>query len=70
MPKPVKSATSTTTQPRRGRTSTRAANSGPTEEQIRRRAYELYLERGASPGADISDWLRAEQELRAVAGRK
>lgn len=27
------------------------------------RAYELYMERGASDGADLEDWLRAEREF-------
>jgi hypothetical protein len=35
----------------------------PTEEQIRSRAYELYLERGCQHGHDRNDWLQAEQEL-------
>jgi hypothetical protein len=34
----------------------------PTED-ISRRAYELFLERGGAHGADIDDWLRAEREL-------
>lgn len=34
----------------------------PTEEQIRQRAYEIYLSRG-SEGDEISDWLMAEREL-------
>ena len=33
------------------------------EERIRRRAYEMYLERGAEPGLEVEDWLRAEREL-------
>ena len=33
------------------------------EEQIRRRAHELYLERGAAPGSAVDDWLRAEAEI-------
>jgi hypothetical protein len=33
------------------------------EEEIRRRAYELYLERGEEPGHDVEDWLQAEREL-------
>ena len=36
---------------------------GPTYEQIARRAYELYLERGERPGDEREDWLRAEKEL-------
>jgi hypothetical protein len=31
---------------------------------IRKRAYELFLSRGAAHGADLADWFRAEQELR------
>ncbi len=37
---------------------------GPTREEIARRAYELYLERGGTHGYDIEDWLNAERELR------
>ena len=33
------------------------------EEEIRRRAYEIYLERGEQPGCDLDDWLQAEREL-------
>ena len=32
-------------------------------EKIRRRAYEIYLERGEQPGRDLDDWLQAEGEL-------
>jgi hypothetical protein len=32
-------------------------------ERIRRRAYELYEQRGGRDGADLDDWLRAESEL-------
>ena len=34
------------------------------EEAIRRRAYEIYLERGEQPDCDLDDWLQAERELR------
>jgi hypothetical protein len=34
-----------------------------TVEQIRQRAYELYLEGGSQPGKDIENWLRAEADL-------
>lgn len=33
------------------------------EEEIRRRAYELYEQRGCTPGREHEDWLRAEQEV-------
>jgi hypothetical protein len=32
---------------------------------IAARAYELYLQRGASDGFDRDDWFRAEHELKA-----
>jgi hypothetical protein len=35
------------------------------DEQIRLRAYELYVERGAQPNDDLRDWLQAEREVRA-----
>ncbi len=35
----------------------------PTEEQIRLRAYEIYLRRGNAPGTPESDWAQAEREL-------
>jgi hypothetical protein len=37
----------------------------PTEEQIRVRAYQIYIERGRAPGHALDDWLRAERELRS-----
>jgi hypothetical protein len=33
------------------------------EEEIRRRAYEIFLERGGEHGRDLEDWLRAEREV-------
>jgi hypothetical protein len=33
------------------------------EEQIRRRAYELYTQRGGTHGRHAEDWFRAEAEL-------
>ena len=39
-----------------------AGNSAP-DAEIRRRAYEIYLERGEQPGSELEDWLQAEREL-------
>ena len=41
-------------------------NRGPNnlEDEIRRRAYELYLQRGSSSGSEAEDWLTAEREVR------
>ncbi len=36
----------------------------PTLEEIRQRAHEIYLARGGTPGNDLEDWLRAEQQLK------
>jgi len=33
------------------------------QEEIRRRAYELYEQRGKDDGHDLEDWLRAESEV-------
>ena len=35
----------------------------PLEEQIRRRAHELYVERGNQSGSELDDWLQAEEEI-------
>jgi hypothetical protein len=35
------------------------------EDEIRTRAYELFLARGAQPGREMEDWLQAERELTA-----
>ncbi len=40
------------------------------QEQIRMRAYELYLERGAQPRDGLDDWLQAERELRRSADER
>jgi len=39
----------------------------PTHDQIKHRAYQIYIERGARPGHELDDWLRAERELQRVA---
>ena len=42
----------------------REASSHSTREQeIRIRAYEIYLRRGERPGSELEDWLQAEREL-------
>ena len=33
------------------------------EQELKRRAYAIYLERGEEPGRDLEDWLQAEREL-------
>lgn len=36
----------------------------PTQEEIERRAYEIFVARGSVHGGDLDDWLQAERELR------
>ncbi len=38
-------------------------STGPTEDEIRLRAYEIYLEHGRTDGQDLGDWFQAETEL-------
>jgi Protein of unknown function (DUF2934) len=43
-----------------------APNQRPTPDEIARRAYEIYLERGGSAGSAEDDWLQAERELGGI----
>jgi hypothetical protein len=45
--------------------SSKPVRQAPTPDEIARRAFELFLSRGADHGNDLNDWLRAEHELRA-----
>jgi hypothetical protein len=38
----------------------------PTREEISRRAYEIWEQRGRVPGQECDDWLQAERELWAM----
>jgi len=42
-------------------------NHAPSHEEIRCRAYEIYLERNGLPGNELDDWHRAERELKKFA---
>jgi len=42
------------------------AQAAPNEDDIRVRAYHLYLERGAADGADFDDWVTAEKQLKVA----
>lgn len=61
-------ATSTT--PVRKASSSANAQNVEIEAQIRQRAYELYQERGCTPGQENEDWLRAESEVMARQNHK
>jgi DUF2934 family protein len=55
-------------EPVQGKTSRSMASSSmssePSEEEVRMRAYQRYLERGGGHGMDFEDWLEAERELK------
>lgn len=40
------------------------------EDEIRARAYEIFLRRGNTPGDSVADWLQAERELREEYSRR
>jgi hypothetical protein len=46
----------------------RSMSSEPSEEDIRMRAYQRYLQRGGNHGMDFEDWLEAERELKRSRG--
>ena len=41
----------------------KANKKAPTREEIRVRAYHIFISRGASHGRDFDDWLEAERQL-------
>ena len=41
----------------------RAPQHDTRSERIRRRAHELYVQRGSQSGSELDDWLRAEEEI-------
>jgi len=47
-----------------------AVKAAPTCEEIAKRAFEIYMGRGQTPGREKEDWAQAERELRAEAARK
>ena len=44
-----------------------SARQTPRHEDIRLRAYEIFLERGGLSGNELDDWLQAERELERAA---
>ena len=44
-----------------------AAKHAVNHDDIRSRAYEIYLERGGLPGRELEDWLQAEREFESAA---
>jgi len=40
------------------------------EDEIRRRAYALYEQRGRKDGHDVVDWIRAEEEITQKRSRR
>ncbi len=67
MPKQTTSRKPTQASRSRATSAKKPAIVEPTHDAIAARAFELFLSRGASDGSDLSDWLRAENELKARA---
>jgi hypothetical protein len=47
----------------RSDTAEQVIKNGPTQEEIRERAFQIHVERGGIYGYDFDDWLQAEREL-------
>jgi hypothetical protein len=66
--KTTKTGGTATVKPRTTRKSPTAAAKGfapvqPTQDQLRMRAYEIFLRRNGGPGDAHDDWTQAEREL-------
>jgi DUF2934 family protein len=67
-PKPRRARTTAAAEPPATAADVASASVPPAEpsvDDIRRRAYERYLERGGNHGRHFDDWLEAEKELRS-----
>jgi hypothetical protein len=58
--KPKRDAEATST---RAETGEVPVENSTRDEEIKRRAYKIYLECGEQPGRELDDWLQAEREL-------
>jgi len=56
--------------PIRSQTEDTSANHKHSREEIRLRAYEIYIARCGQAGNELEDWLQAERELAHAAGTK
>ena len=56
-------------QPRSGGEEREALPQTTSEQEIRNRAHEIHLQRGAQPGFEVDDWLQAERELMLEANK-
>jgi len=52
--------------PKNGATGELHLQPHPSEDDIRLRAYHIYLERGGVDGGDVDDWVMAEKELKVA----
>lgn len=63
-----KEITNVATAGRSGRNSSTTSSTSPitpAPQDIRVRAYEIYVANGAQPGREVEDWVQAERELSA-----
>jgi Protein of unknown function (DUF2934) len=66
MPRVPKSPNGVTgpVKPRRASTRKPGGNGSVSEDQVAKRAYEIFESRGGRHGADLDDWLEAERQLK------
>ncbi len=60
-------SSSTAEAPRNGRA---APKRSPITQDIELRAYHIYIDRGATDGSDLDDWLQAERQVLEVLKRE
>ena len=56
-------ATQTKQSPQSGHSQEPATQGDVAQDAIARRAYELFQERGRTPGRELDDWVHAEREM-------
>ena len=47
-----------------GQTNGNGGNGNLSNDEVARKAYELYMSRGGGHGADFDDWIEAEKQLK------
>lgn len=62
---PIQEATTSKLEATPSLTDRQPEQSAITDDEVRHRAYQLYLQRGAVPGYEVEDWLQAQRELLA-----
>jgi hypothetical protein len=62
--RPPNGATDSPAPTRKSTTRGNGASNSASDDDVARRAYEIYQNRGGNHGADLDDWLEAERQLK------